>query len=142
MHLILNNFDLFIVRTDTFFKFLDQAADVFHTFILREGVAGPAFLIVGFERDPFLTQAIFSEPLHFRDLIDTPFQFGIELRVGVLGAFRGAQCILELHDLGIEHFGLQLDGIEFFFPVLVRSIAVDLCNRLLLDKRDLCQLAF
>ena len=48
------------IRADALLQFLYEAADILGAFILREGIAGPAFLVVGFERNPFLAQAVLA----------------------------------------------------------------------------------
>ena len=56
VELVLQSLDRFIQWGDALLQFLEGAADIFGAFILRKSVAGPAFLVVGFERDPFLAK--------------------------------------------------------------------------------------
>jgi len=44
---------------------LDAGAVILLLFLLGEGKTRPAFLLIGFECDPFLAEAVFCQALHF-----------------------------------------------------------------------------
>ena len=141
VNLVLNVFDQVLDGRDALLHFHDQAAHILDAFILRQGITRPALLVVGLEGDPFLPDPVFGQALHLGQFVDAPLQLGVELGVGILGTGGFAQGFLQGQNLGVKGLGRDLDVVELFLPLLVRAVAVDLGDGLLLDEGDLGRLA-
>ena len=106
MKLVLQDLDRFIQWGDAFLQFLEGATNILGALILRESMTGPAFLVVGLERNPFLPQPLFGEPLHFGHFIDTSFELDVEFVVCLLCAFGVAHHLFQSLDLCIHRLSL------------------------------------
>ena len=60
-------------------------------FFLREDIVRPAFLVIGFEGGPFLTEAVLVQPLDLGDLVDAAFKALGDLIQGALNEDRFRQ---------------------------------------------------
>ena len=113
MHLVLQSLDRLVQGTDAFFDLYHGPAHVFDAFILRKRITRPTLLVIGFECDPFLAQAVFSQALHFGHFVDAPFQFGVEFVISFLGLPGRAQGFLKCLGLGFENFYLLLEFVRY-----------------------------
>ena len=142
VHLILQNLRGVIQWRDALFRFLQVFADIAEGFFIGKAVTRPAFLIVHFETDPFLAQAVFCKALHFGHFVDAAFEFCVEFEIGFLRSFCAAQSFVQTLYVTIEACRFFLEGVVFFLPFLPGAVAVNLRDGLLFEEGGLCLFAF
>ncbi len=103
-------------------------------FFQRQGVVGPAFLVVGFEGDPFLAEALFCQALDFGDLVDPALDLLGQLVDCLLRALNrrwvASNACKDDFDIG----GLGLDLFEAGLPFFPNTLALDIAQRLAVHK--------
>jgi len=109
-----------------FLQLENDTTRIFMSLVLGKSEAGPAFLVVGFEGDPFLTETILGQALHFGDLVDASLEFLNEFLICFLGAFDRALGHFPILHVSIQDSRLFMEGLEAGFPFLPCLVALDL----------------
>ena len=106
-------------------ELFELAGDLVALLFLGEGVVGPALLVIGFEGDPFLAEAVFGQALDLGDLVDAALDALGEVFQRGLGALGLALGGIELQELRFNIASLLFDGLEAHLPVFPDAVAFD-----------------